>query len=92
MDGCWRNVLVLLMRENNKCYYSSNIDCKKMLLVCVNKKDKNTINKKDKKSLFIARKSNVTIMQWTKFIFGFFYYCFSKLLPLFDVCKLWLVC
>ena len=26
--------------RNNQCYYSSNIDCKKMLLVCVNEKDK----------------------------------------------------
>ena len=35
--------------RNNQCYYSSNIDCKKMLLVCV-KKDKkyNKPNKKDR--------------------------------------------
>ena len=33
--------------RNNQCYYSSNIDCKKMLLVCV-KKDKK-YNKQNKK-------------------------------------------
>ena len=46
MDGI---SLVLVMR-NNKYYYSSNIDCTKMLLVCV-KKGQNTINIKKIKSI-----------------------------------------
>ena len=74
MDGI---SLVLVMR-NNKYYYSSNIDCTKMLLVCV-KKGQDTINiKKDKKHWFWLW-SIVTIMQWTEIYL--LPYCFSKLLP-----------
>ena len=40
--------------RNNQCYYSSNIDCKKMLLVCVNEKGQKYNKQKIKKMIIYS--------------------------------------